>query len=165
MPLDGLKELMTDLQAFDFGQEMETIVEKYVDVLGDLQREQWSEGRGVDGEYIRPFYSEDPYFKSALAAEKYATWKEKITPNPKRPKDVPNLLINGYFYSTLRPKVDGMVFEIDSPSELGEKVLEEHPTAQGLNAEKRLEFAETFTLPEISEALLSKTGLKLTLGE
>lgn len=162
MPLDGMKGLINNLQAFDFGQEMQGIVHEYVDVLADLQREQMSEGRGVDGEYIRPFYSEDPYFKTAFAAEKYAEWKQKITPNPKRPKDVPNLFINGYFYSTLRPKLVASVFEIDSPSSLGEKVLEEHPTAQGLNAEKRKEFADMFTLPGITTSLREKTGLEIT---
>lgn len=161
MPLDGIKQLIDNLTAFDFGQELTEIVVNYADVLGDLQREQMSEGRGVDGEYIRPFYSEDPYFKTAKAAADYANWKERITPNPKRPKDVPNLLINGYFYSSLKAKVEGDVFEIDSNVSLGEKVLDEHPNAQGLNAEKRLEFAETFTLPDIKASLLEKTGLEI----
>lgn len=156
-----MKAFIDKLTAFDFGKELETIVEEHADILGDLQREQMSDGRGVDGQYIRPFYSEDPYFKTPLAAERYAAWKEKITPNPKRPKDVPNLLINGYFYGSLKAKVSGQVFTIDSNVELGEKVFEEHPNAQGLNAEKRLEFAETFTMPNIAAALLEKTGLKI----
>lgn len=162
MALDGMKAFIDKLTAFDFGKELGVIVEEYADVLGDLQREQMSEGRGVDGQYIRPFYSEDPYFKTPAAAEKYALWKQKITPNPKRPKDVPNLLINGYFYGSLKAKVSGPVFTIDSDVELGEKVFEEHKNAQGLNEEKRLEFAETFTLPNITMTLRDKTGLKIT---
>lgn len=162
MALEGMKSFIDKLTAFDFGKELETIVEEYADVLGDLQREQMSEGRGVDGQYIRPFYSEDPYFKTPGAAERYALWKEKITPNPKRPKDVPNLLINGYFYGSLKAKVSGQVFTIDSGVELGEKIFEEHKNAQGLNAEKRLEFAETFTLPNITLSLREKTGLEIT---
>lgn len=157
-----MEKLINDLTAFDFGKELETIVEDHVDVLADLQREQMSEGKGVDGNYIRPFYSEDPYFKTPAAAERYALWKEKITPNPKRPKDVPNLLINGYFYGSLVSKVSSGIFTIDSNVELGEKVIEEHPNAQGLNEEKRLEFAETFTLPIIKTVLFEKTGLKIT---
>lgn len=162
MALDGMKAFIDNLTAFDFGKELETIVEEHADALGDLQREQMSEGRGVDGKYIRPFYSEDPYFKTPGAAERYALWKEKITPNPKRPFDVPNLLINGYFYGSLTAKVSGGIFTIDTNVELGEKVFEEHKNAQGLNAEKRLEFAETFTLPNIKVALLEKTGLAIT---
>lgn len=162
MPLGGLKGLMDKLAAFDFGQELETIVEEHIDVVADLQREQMSEGRGVDGNYIRPFYSEDPYFKTPGAAERYALWKEKITPNPKRPKDVPNLLINGYFYGSLEAKVESGVFTIGSNVELGDKIFEEHKNAQGLNAVKRLEFAETFTLPNITLSLRQKTGLEIT---
>lgn len=162
MPFPGAEKLIKDLTAFDFGKEMTDIIVEYADVLGDMQREQMSEGRGVDGEYIRPFYSEDPYFKTKAQAKAYAEWKQRITPNPKRPFDVPNLLINGYFYRSLVAKVKGQVFDIESSVSLGEKVFEEHPNAQGLNAQKRLEFAETFTLPDIKASLFEKTGLQIT---
>jgi hypothetical protein len=163
MPFPGIEKLMTDLEAFDFGREMEEIVNAYAPDLGDLQREQWYEGRGRDGDYIRPFYSEDPYFETPKQAKAYAAWKQKITPNPKRPEDVPNLIINGYFYSSLKPKIEGRVFDFDT-NEFGDKVLEEHPNAAGLDPERRQEFADTFTTPEIQFRLKEKTGLNITLG-
>src|SRR6185437_364222 len=138
------------------------IVEDNTDAIADLQREQMLEGRGVDGEYIRPFYSENPFFKKPGAAQRYAEWKQKITPNAKRPLDVPNLFINGKFHDSLSAKVDGEVFEIETSAEFGDKVFEVHQNAQGLDAEKRLEFAETITLPAVKEALQAKTGLTIT---
>lgn len=55
-------------------------------------------GRGED---IRPYYSEDPYFRSRAEAEWYIAWKAEITPNPRRNRDAPNLFINGKFHSEL----------------------------------------------------------------
>lgn len=160
--LDDFKNRIGALQAFDFGKELETIVEQNAETIADLQRDQMLEGRGVDGEYIRPFYSEDPYFKSVEAAERYAEWKERITPNPQRPKDVPNLIINGAFHNSLFVKVFDGKFEIDTNVAFGEKVFESHQNAQGLDEEKRLLFAEAITLPAIKEVLKSKTGLTIT---
>lgn len=154
---------MSNLEAFDFRKQLEITVNKYADQLADLQLEQWYEGRDRDGEYIRPFYSEDPYFKTEKQAKAYAEWKQRITPNPKRPEDVPNLIINGYFYSTIKPKISGDTFTIfSSDNDLGDKVLEDHPNAAGLSPEKRLEFAETFTLPELKFELVLSTGLLIT---
>lgn len=165
MPLDNFKSLIDNLQAFDFGQEMVKIVEDNTDTIADLQRDQMLEGRGVDGEYIRPFYSEDPWFKKPGAAERYARWKQEITPNPQRPLDVPNLIVTGVFHDSLTAGVSGDEFEINTSASFGEDVFTEHPTAQGLDEEKRLLFAETITLPSISESLLEKTGLKITIGQ
>lgn len=157
--------MISSLQAFDFGQELELIVEENKDMLANLQREQMMEGRGADGEYIRPFYSEDPYFKTPEAAKLYAEWKQRSFPNPKRPLDVPNLYINGYFHRSIFAKVSGQEFILTTNVELGDKVFDEHPNAQGLNEEKRLHFAETITIPMISIKLKSKTGLVVTTHE
>jgi hypothetical protein len=162
MPLDGLKELMDNLQAFDFGQEMEEIVADNPDKLTELQREQMLKGRGVDGEYIRPFYSENPYFKRPGAAARYAAWKQRITPNSERPEDVPNLTINDTFHNSLSAVVEGRTFDFDTSVDFGEKVFDVHKNAKGLDEDSRLEFAETITLPEIKDRLLAKTGLEIT---
>jgi hypothetical protein len=164
MPFPGIEKLVSDLEAFDFGKEMDTIVNTYADQLGDLQREQWYEGKDRDGNWIRPLYTEDPFFETPKQALAYAKWKQKITPNPNRPLEVPNLIINGYFYSTIKPKVEGRVFDFDT-NEFGDDVLADHPNAAGLDPEKRLEFADTFTMPEIRFSLFEKTGLYITSNE
>lgn len=160
--LDDFENRIASLGAFDFGQELETIVEQNTDEIVDLQRKQMLEGRGADGEYIRPFYSENPYFKSAAAAQRYAEWKQRIAPNPLRPLDVPNLFITGLFHDSLRAKVNGELFEIETDASFGQNVFDMHKNAQGLDEDSRLEFAETITLPAIQEVLLAKTGLKIT---
>lgn len=162
MPLDDFKNRIDRLSAFDFGQELQTIVEDNTDEIVELQRQQMLEGRGVDGEYIRPFYSENPFFKKPGAAERYALWKQKITPNANRPLDVPNLFVDGTFHDSLFATVGQGSFEVDTSASFGDSVFDVHKNAQGLDEDSRMEFAEKITMPAITEALLTKTGLQIT---
>lgn len=157
----SLKQLIDDLDKFDSHQVLLEIVEKNQEVIVDLQSEQWLEGRGVDGDFIRPFYSENPYFKTRDAATRYARWKAKITPNPERPFDVPNLYINGYLHGSLFVRFSGDEFEPDSTVSFADDAFSVHANAKGLNAKTRLQFAEQITLPQFAAALLEKTGLVL----
>lgn len=84
------------------------VLQSEADIL-DLQREQMAEGKGVDGEDLRPYYSEDlrqrgGWFLSGESAARYAAWKQDIG-NPYeaggRNPDAPNLYINGKFYSEI----------------------------------------------------------------
>ena len=164
--LDNLEKFMEELKAFDARDELASIVEAHTDLIIDMQSDQWMEGRGVDGEYIRPFYSENPYFKTPEAAERYAKWKQKITPNPQRPVDVPNLYINGYLHSTLYAIVTGKdtldpQFMIDAEAGFADRAFAVHKNAVGLNEEKRLLFAENITLTEFAKVLKLKTGLEI----
>lgn len=75
------------------------------------QSEQLLEGKRPDGQDIRPYYSEDPYFATKAQSDWYRAWKQ-TTPygrNPKRKPDAPNLYINGKFHSEL-----GVYFEADA---------------------------------------------------
>lgn len=79
------------------------------------QSEQLLEGKRPDGQDIRPYYSEDPYFKLPGQwhnnPEGYRAWKQTTSHgrNPKRKPDAPNLYINGKFHSEL-----GVYFETDA---------------------------------------------------
>lgn len=160
--LDNLLHIINGLQALDTEKEIITIVDHNKERLTELQKEQMLEGRGIDGEYIRPFYSENPYFKSRESADRYAKWKQKVTPNPKRPLDVPNLIVTGtLLHDKLMAKVMGNVFEIEPTNAKGKEIFNEHPNAQGLDEEKRLDFAVNITLPQFGYILEEKTGLKL----
>jgi len=163
--LDGLKKIIDDLGSFDPQKEYETIIEDNAEIIVDLNRDQMMEGRGVDGEFLRPYYSENPYFKTPESAARYARWKQKITPNPQRPLDVPNLFINGYLHGSLYGKVTGKdtlytQFEVESDVPFAESAFRVHKNALGLNAEKRLLFAEEILLPEFLNQLKEKTGLQ-----
>jgi hypothetical protein len=162
MGMDNLISLIEKIEAFDAKAELSIIVSDQGEKISDLQRDQMLEGRGVDGEYIRPYYSENPYFKTPEAAKRYAKWKQKITPNPQRPEDVPNLIINGYFHNLIFMRMNGEdEFEIDSEASFSDNVFNVHKNARGLNEEKRLLFAENITLPEFKKVLLEKTNLEL----
>lgn len=79
------------------------------------QSEQLLEGKRPDGGDIRPYYSEDPYFKLPGQwqdnPEGYKAWKstKPYWNNPRRKPDAPNLYINGKFHSEL-----GVYFEADA---------------------------------------------------
>jgi len=162
MPLGQFKQLIDDLRSFDFEKEQQEIVADNSEKLVELQREQMLEGRGIDGEYIRPFYSENPYFKTPEAAKRYAAWKKRITPNDKRPEDVPNLFVDGTLHRSLFAKVENQTFSILTNVSFGEKVFEVHKNAQGLDEESRKDFGMSVTLPQITQRLKDKTGLLIT---
>jgi hypothetical protein len=159
LDLKNLEWIMKGLSSFNARDEVERIVDENKDVLTDLQRDQMMEGRSVDGDYIRPYYSENPYFKSAAAALKYAEWKQEITPNELRPLDVPNLYINGRFHNSLKTVMNGDEFSIESDDIKGASIFEEHKNAQGLDEDSRLKFATEITLPKFAEIFKEKTTL------
>lgn len=162
MALDGLRNLIGNLQKFNWEIELDIIVTNNLDKVIEMQQEQMMEGKGVDGEYIRPFYSENPYFKTAEAAHKYALWKAKITPNSKRPLDVPNLYINGYYQSSIQARVSAKTLTIGSDSSISGEVEDVHKNALGLNKDSRTKFANEITLPEIKKVFKEQTGLEIT---
>jgi len=149
------------LGAFDAEKEMVNIVDHNKQKVLDLQREQMMEGRGIDGQFIRPFYSENPYFKTMEQSQAYARWKQKITPNSKRPLDVPNLFINGRFHDSLFVEVGGNEFDIDATDYDATDIMSVHKNAIGLNDASRLEFAEKITIPEFGKVLKEKTGIDI----
>ena len=79
-----------------------TIIKGHKTEIETIQKDQLYSGKTNEGTDIKPFYSEDPYFKKPGAAQRYAAWKEKITPDPRRPFDVPNLFIVGKFYLSIK---------------------------------------------------------------
>lgn len=86
-------------------REVQEILNNNPGLIADHIRSQLFRGRAASGEYISPKYSEDSYFKSRAAAERYASFKQQTTPHPDRPRDVPNLYINGFFHSGITAKV------------------------------------------------------------
>lgn len=110
-----------------------------------LQKEQLYEGKNREGKSNRPFYQDDPYFKTPESAQRYSDWKDSITPNPNREKGAPNFFITGYWYDSLDVVVRGL--SIDFPNAIpdiekkwGEKVL-------GLDPERRAIYLSTYLLP------------------
>ena len=125
--------------------------------------EQLYSGRDGDGAFLSPTYDNDPYFNEPgrwyQNAAGYKQWKYDITPPagsamlglPPRPEEVPNLFINGKFYSEITAKRvgDALVTDPgsgDGPSivaKYGDEILNMGPTAVQY-------FNETYMRPSIS---------------
>lgn len=122
-----------------------------------LNTSQLWDGLDSEGNELRPRYSEDPFFKTQKAAKAYADWKQRITPNPKRNPDVPNLYINGYFYRSIMVKEIESALQLTTNDSFGSKVASEHRNALGLNKESLIALAM-----EIKPELLNQIRYELT---
>lgn len=127
-------------------------------IVAEAIREQLYSGLDGDGGYLSPTYLEDDYFytvdwyhedentgRKYIGARGYMEWKTDITPPvgsemlglPPRPEDVPNLYINGKFYSeiTIAGSDDGLVTSVSGESapkiveKYGDRILNIGPTA------------------------------------
>lgn len=81
--------------------QIRLLLEGRSDDLLDMLQEQMGAGQAASGDDIRPYYTEDNYFKSRESAERYADWKESFMPNNRRNRLAPNLYINGKFWSEI----------------------------------------------------------------
>jgi hypothetical protein len=99
-----LEEYITHLKGFDAWTLIEPIIEKHLNEMVDINQTQLLEGKDTFGKDIRPYYSEDPYFKTPESATRYARWKRNIEPSgsyANRKMDVPNLHIDGTFHRSI----------------------------------------------------------------
>lgn len=88
-------------------------------------QEQIYSGQNGKGEHLFPTYDTDPYFEEKGTwyhrAQDYKTWKNKIRPPvgssllglPPRPDNVPNLFINGKFFSEITATRRGDMLYVD----------------------------------------------------
>jgi hypothetical protein len=115
----------------------------------DLIKEQMYTGVDGNENHLTPTYDDDPYFNEPgywyKKAAAYKAWKNEITPPlagvltdlPARPDNVPNLWIDGTFYSEVnaKPIDSGIVVDPgngngpDIVSKYGEMLLFPGPTA------------------------------------
>lgn len=97
------------------GSLVRGVLRNHEEDIMEQQHIQLLEGKGSDGEDLRPYYTEDlqphGYFKSQQSASNYMAWKETLNYpySVERNIDAPNLYINGRFYSEMEVK-----FEADS---------------------------------------------------
>lgn len=84
-------------------------------MLADLNAGQLMLGLGNDGKTLSPKISEDPFFKNAAAAKRYADWKHKLF--PETPYDSPNLTVDGYKRGDIEVRVEGnmLKFSLTTP--------------------------------------------------
>ncbi len=125
--MERLYTILDGLKALDINDIIkDTVVSKEDEILYEVKDQLWN-GKRPDGTDIAPSYLNDPYFKSPTKAVGYMNWKNRITANPGRNIEAPNLYINGYFYDTLELKVEGEQFMVSSEdSLLGRSVVNKY---------------------------------------
>ena len=97
------------------GSIIGSVLEGHEADIIELQRKQLFEGKGSDGNDLRPYYTEDlkpdGWFTTRQKAENYMAWKQSINypVNVQRNPNAPNLYITGIFHNDL-----GVRFDADS---------------------------------------------------
>ena len=108
--------------AKQLGQQMQDgslvrgILRQHEQDIMEQQQIQLLEGKGSDGNDLRPYYTEDVqphgYFRTQETASNYMAWKESLNypySVSRGNSNAPNLYINGRFYSEMEVR-----FEADS---------------------------------------------------
>lgn len=144
-------ELNTRVQGFDLMNVITDILKDNSELIIEVNKDQMYSGKTSKGEYIRPYYSENPYFKKPGAALRYAQWKAKITPDSRRPLDVPNLYVVGKFYGQL--KYDPVNWTVGSSGNLADKVLSVHENVLGLSPENMGKITDEVLTPSVTKQL------------
>lgn len=160
----GIEEVANIIKKISDGFE-EACIQCLSDNSGIVLRavtEQLYSGLDGDGKHLSPTYDDDPFFEEEgpwyHRAKDYKAWKYSITPPvsgtmlglPPRPDEVPNLFINGKFYSEITASRKGDVLVVDpgngdGPSivaKYGDEILNMGPTAISY-------FNTTYMLPAI----------------
>lgn len=126
-------------------------LEAHCNVIVRSITEQLYSGQDGNGQFLTPTYDDDPYFEEEgywyHRAKDYKAWKYSITPPvsssmlglPPRPDSVPNLFIDGKFYSEITATRQGNVIVTDpgmgnGPSivaKYGDEILDLGPVAVG----------------------------------
>lgn len=134
--------------------------------------EQLYSGLDSDGGYLSPSYDADPFFEEEgewhHRSDDYKAWKNAITPPeggymlglPPRPDNVPNLFINGKFYSEIDAERHDMSLHVDPGTGNGPDIVAKYGDsilAMGDTAVRY--FNEYHTWPAIKE-LFEKSGYK-----
>lgn len=95
------------------------------DIIHDVITEQLYSGFSANETHLSPSYDDDPYFEEKgpwyHRPAAYKEWKRDITPPsggvmlnlPPRPDNIPNLTINGTFYSEITVRRNGDIIVTD----------------------------------------------------
>lgn len=147
MALDNLRNDIQNLSQFDWGKELENIVETNKDAIIQLQEEQWADGKDSQGNAI------------TLDGRGYSKKTFEIKTAKGQRTDVVTLTDTGARNASLSIAVQDNTFSevvgVEYEASLVERTGE---VIYGLDEEKRQQFAENITLPAIRQIYNEKTG-------
>lgn len=162
----GIEEVATiiDLIADGLEDACAKCLEDNADFILLLIKEQLYSGQNGKGQYLDPNYRNDSFFDQEgrwyHKAEEYERWKYEITPPiasrvlglPPRPKEVPNLYINGKFYGEINAYLRGHTLEIDPGGGNGIEIVDKWGEDILTMGEQAKEFFNAhYMLPAIDE--------------
>jgi hypothetical protein len=149
--MSTIKGLYRKVQTLDVNSSINSAFEKNKERLLELNRLQLLEGKTKLDTDITPSYIDDPYFKSAIAAQRYSDWKDRITPNPRRRKGTPNLYIIGTYHRSLDVSIQGEVISFPSSFRGAAAIRNKFRNIFGLGGRFKREFINTGLRPAIME--------------
>ena len=141
-------------------------------IVLDAVREQLYSGLDGEGKHLSPTYDEDPFFEEKgywhHRAKDYEAWKYSITPPasgemlglPKRPKNVPNLKVDGSFYSEINAMRKGDILVVDPGSGNGPSIVAKYgDIILGMGPTAIEYFNQNYMLPAI-DSFFKDSGYK-----
>ncbi len=123
---EAAKQLNTRMQD---GSLVRGVLRNHADDIMEQQHIQLMEGKGSDGNDLRPYYTEDVqpsgYFKTVASARNYMAWKETLNYpySVTRNSNAPNLYINGRFYSEMEVRFEADTLGIYPTSGFASEIM------------------------------------------
>ena len=111
------------------GSLIRGVLRNHADDIMEQQHIQLMEGKGSDGNDLRPYYTEDVqpsgYFKTVASARNYMAWKETLNYpySVSRNSNAPNLYINGRFYSEMEVRFEAETLGIYPTSGFASEIM------------------------------------------
>ena len=154
MPLDSLQSDISNLTSFNWGDELNTIVEGNTDALLTLQEQQMASG--VDSNNEPTALEGNGYQPSTIEhKQKYGQGLGAVT-------DKVTGYMTGALYAALEAKVDDDTFSFDSTVDYFPALLDRTGEQwMGLNDDSKKQFGENVTLPAIQLIFRDKTGFQI----
>jgi len=154
--LDDFRNRIAALQTFDFGRELETIVEQNANKIPDLLAQQLAAGKDGNNEPVT-LHGEAQYSPFTIR------YKQEVGQGLGAVTDRVTNYMTGAFYQNMNTTVENNAFETISDVPYFDDIIERSGSViMELDESSRIEFAENITLPAIKESLKTKTGLVIT---
>lgn len=154
--LDDFKNRIAALQSFDFGQELNNIVEKNADKIPNALTEQLAQGRDGNDEPV--LLNGNPEY-----APFTIEIKEQVGKGLGAVTDRVTNYMTGAFYQDMKTTVENDAFETTSDVPYFDDIIERSGSVvMELDESSRTEFGQNVTLPAIKEILKTKTGLTIS---
>lgn len=125
------------------GSLVRGVLREHSQDIMEQQHIQLLEGKGSDGNDLRPYYTEDVkphgYFKTQQTASNYMAWKETLSYpySVTRNSNAPNLYINGRFHSELEVRFEAQVLMIVPSTPYASQIVRKYGIGRfGLSAMK-----------------------------